>query len=92
MEKQKMSKSYKQNTIEDSCVNLNSTKEELCEKVEVTKKKVHKKSNSNVEEFAFGEKSKLDEQLHNFVNNYDGKFYYLIFRLNKGNKESSKAE
>lgn len=72
MDKQKLSKSYKQ-TIEDHSINLNSTKEEYAEKVEVSKKKVHKKSNSNVEEFAFGEKAKLDEQLQNFVNNYDGK-------------------
>lgn len=72
MDKAKLSKSYKQ-TAEDSHINLNSTKEEIAEKVEVTKKRIHKKSNSNVEEFAFGEKAKLDEQLQNFVNNYDGK-------------------
>lgn len=72
MDKPKLSKSYKQ-TVEDSNINLNSTKEEFVEKVEISKKKAHKKSNSNVEEFAFGEKAKLDEQLQNFVNNYDGK-------------------
>lgn len=47
------------------------------EKIEVVKKR-HKKSNSNVEEFAFGgDKAKLDEQLENFVNNYDGKLVYI---------------
>lgn len=46
--------------------------EDYQDKVEIIKKK-HKKSNSNLEEFAFGEKAKLDEQLQNFVSNYDGK-------------------
>ena len=42
-------------------------------KTDIVKKNRHTKSNSNVEEFAFGEKKQLDEQLTNFVNNYDGK-------------------
>jgi len=33
----------------------------------------HQKSNSNVSEFAFAPDSMLDEQLENFVNNYEGK-------------------
>lgn len=46
---------------------------EVSESSSVEVKKKHKKSNSNLEEFAFGEKAKLDEQLQNFVSNYDGK-------------------
>jgi hypothetical protein len=80
MDKSKLSKSYKQTIIEPN-INLNSTKEENYEKIEVSKKKIHKKSNSNIEEFAFGEKTKLDEQLQNFVSNYDGKQINIMLTL-----------
>lgn len=34
-------------------------------------KKAHKKSNSNVEDLSLKDSTKLEERLHNFVNNYD---------------------
>lgn len=34
-------------------------------------KKTHKKSNSNVEDLSLKESTKLEDRLHNFVNNYD---------------------
>lgn len=42
------------------------------------KKKKHMKSNSNVEEFAFNDVKPLEDKLHNFVNNYDGKCVYNL--------------
>lgn len=44
------------------------------EKLEEPKKK-HKRSNSNIDEFAFDniKEADLDEKLHNFMTNYDGK-------------------
>lgn len=71
MEK-KPAKAKKTSLIENS--SISKSKDGFGDKAEVVKRR-HKKSNSDVEGgFAFGsDKVKLDEKLHNFVNNYDGK-------------------
>lgn len=45
----------------------------ITEEDDTKKKKRHTKSNSNAEEFAFADSKPLEDKLHNFVNNYDGK-------------------
>lgn len=48
------------------------------DKSDDVKKKKHKKSSSNVDEFAFSSSIKQEDQYANFINNYDGKIFIFI--------------
>jgi len=62
----------KKNSLFDGHTNPFNNKDE---------KKKHKRSNSNVDEFAFDnvKENDLDKQLHNFMTNYDGKIFFILF-------------
>jgi len=81
MEKQKKSNNFvknKKNSLFDETLNIR-------DKVEVTKKKHKKRSNSSIEESALNNSQinerenigKYEDQLHYFVSNYDGKLIFF---------------
>ena len=58
----------------DGASTIDSNKLQI-DKNEDGKKKKHKKSSSNVDEFAFSSSIKQEDQYANFINNYDVKLY-----------------